>query len=187
MSTTDILIYVFLLLSFGVGLRDGLLKKLFAVVGVILALIVATKYMTSMGEYTKTWLRLEQEQAYIITFVLIFVTGIVLTNFFYRWFGGDSKSYKIWDRIAGGIVGMFEGIIVLSLVLILLTLIDIPSREEKKTSDFYQPVIGFAPALFDHINKVFPKSKKFKEELYNSIERYKKNEQGAKKVPGAKN
>jgi uncharacterized membrane protein required for colicin V production len=174
------------MLSFGVGLRDGLLKKLFAVVGVILALTIATKYMRSLGEYTKTWLRLDQEQAYIVTFVLIFVSVVVLTNFFYRWFGGDSKSYKIWDRFAGGIVGIFEGVIVLSLVLILLTLVDFPSREGKKTSDLYQPIIGFAPALFDRINEIFPESKKFKDELNNSIERYKKLEQGTK-VPGAKN
>jgi uncharacterized membrane protein required for colicin V production len=186
MSTTDILIYIFLVLSFGVGLRDGLLKKLFAMVGVILALIVATKYMKSGGEYMMSWFKIEQEPAYIVSFSLIFLCVILLTNFFYRWFGGDTKSYKIWDRIAGGIVGMFEGIIVLSLVLILLTLFDVPTREEKKTSDMYKPIAGFAPALFDQINKVFPKSKKFKEELYNTIERYKKLEHSSD-VPGTKN
>ncbi len=186
MTTTDILIYVFLVLSFGVGLRDGLLKKLFAMVGVILALIVATKYMKSGGAYMMSLFKFEQETAYIITFSLIFLCVVLLTNFFYRWFGGDSKSYKIWDRIAGGIVGMIEGLIVLSLVLILLTLFDVPTREEKKSSDLYKPVAGFAPALFDQINKIFPKSKQFKEELYNAIERYKKLEHGTD-VPGAKN
>jgi uncharacterized membrane protein required for colicin V production len=186
MSTTDILIYVFLVLSFGVGLRDGLLKKLFAMVGVILALIVATKYMKSGGAYMISMFKFEQETAHIVTFSLIFLCVVLFTNFFYRWFGGDTKSYKIWDRIAGGIVGMFEGLIVLSLVLILLTLFDVPTREEKKSSDLYKPVAGFAPALFDQINKVFPKSKKFKEELYNAIERYKKLEHGTD-VPGAKN
>jgi hypothetical protein len=61
----------------------------------------------------------------------------------------------------------------------------VPTREEKKSSDLYKPVTGFAPALFDHINKIFPKSKNFKEELYIAIERYKKLEHGTD-VPGAK-
>ncbi|MGD0339372.1 MAG: CvpA family protein [Bacteroidota bacterium] len=185
MSVTDILIIAFLMVSFAVGLRDGLLKKLFAIVGVVLALIVATKYMTWMGEYTIDWFKWEKESAYIISFAFLFLAVVLLTNFFYRWFGGDSKSYKIWDRFAGGLVGMIEGLIVLSLVLILLTLSDIPSKEDKKESTLYNPVAGFAPALFDHINKIFPKSKKFKEELYNAIERYKKLERGIE-LPGEK-
>ncbi len=185
MSTIDILILVFLVLSFGVGLRDGLLKKLFAIVGVILALIVATKYMKMGGEYAMSMFKLEKEAAYIVSFALIFLVVVLLTNFFYRWFGGDSKSYKIWDRVAGGIVGMIEGLIILSLVLILLTLFDIPTKAEKRGSGLYNPVAQFAPALFDQINKVFPKSKKFKEELYNAIERYKKLEKGTD-LPGEK-
>jgi uncharacterized membrane protein required for colicin V production len=185
MSTVDILIIVFLLLSFIIGLRDGLLKKLFAIVGVILALLVATKYIERGAEYAILWFKLDNEAAHIISFAVIFMSVVLFTNFFYRWFGSDSKSYKLWDRFAGGIVGIIEGIIIISLILILLTLFDIPTKEEKRESDLYTPISGFAPALFDQINKVFPKSKKFKEELYIAIEKYRKLEKGTD-VPGEK-
>ncbi len=186
MNITDILIIIFILISFVIGIRDGLLKKLFAIIGVILALVMATKYMKEGGHYVQDFFKMESETSFIISFAFIFVIVVVLTNFIYRWFGNENKGYHLWDRIAGGVVGIAEGAVVLSLVLILMNLFDVPSREEKKTSTFYESVSSVAPAMFDEFNKLFPNTKKFKEELYNAIERYKKLEaspegQGKKK------
>ncbi len=184
MSTTDILIIVFMMLSFVIGLRDGLLKKLFAVIGVVVALLAATKYMKAGGEFIVAQLKFDAESAHIMAFTLIFITVIVLTNFFYRWFGGDSKNFKIWDRLAGGVVGMIEGLIVLSLTLILLNVYDFPSKEQKRESDFYKPVLDVAPSLFDQINKLFPNSKKFREEFEGAIEGFRKVEKGGEQSGG---
>jgi uncharacterized membrane protein required for colicin V production len=147
--------------------------------GVILALILATKYMKAGGEYTQGLFKFDAEPSYIVSFAIIFVFVVLLSNFFYRWFGGENKTYAWWNRLAGGLVGIVEGAIVLSLVIILLNLFDMPASEAKRKSSLYKPVSYLAPSLFDQFNKLFPKSKKFKEELYNAIERYKKVEAGA--------
>jgi uncharacterized membrane protein required for colicin V production len=162
MSTTDILILVGLLAFVILGIRDGFLRKTFGIMGFIIGLICATRFMTPVSDLLAEWLGFSAETALVFAFFAIFVAIVVAVNLFYRWFGqSKSDTIKIVSRISGGILGGIQGVVAVSIILVMFSFIDMPSEEEKQESVFYEDIVYVAPRIFDMTTNLFPDSKHF--------------------------
>ncbi len=174
MNIADILIMLGVLVFIVLGFRDGFFKKVFGILGFLGGLIFATKFMIPFGGYLATWLSLSDETSLILAFFLIFMFFIVVVNLFYRWFGTTgNETMKFWSRIAGGLLGAAQGAVAVSLILLMLSLLDIPDEDTKKDSAMYDSTYQLAPMVFDYTTKWMPSSKKFFEEVKGKIENIK--------------
>jgi uncharacterized membrane protein required for colicin V production len=171
MNTTDILIIVGILFFVALGVRDGFFKKLYGIIGFIGGLVAATKFMTPLADIFVESLGISLEGALIFAFFIIFAGTIVITNLLYRWFGKSSgETIHLWSRLAGGIVGGAQGLLAVSLVLVMLDFFQIPEAETKNESLFYEDVYPLAPTIFDATTRWMPDSKRFFEEVKGKIE-----------------
>jgi hypothetical protein len=84
-----------------------------------------------------------------------------------------SKRPRLWSRLTGASIGLVESTIYLSLLLFVLNVYSLPSRETRSRSFLYAPIRAFAPLVFDKTNALFSGSTSFDEELKKSFEKFK--------------
>jgi len=170
MNLTDICILVVFIGFTILGWRDGLLKKIFGILGFWGGLVVATKFMTPLGARYEEWFGLTEEAAWIFAFCSIFIVISLVANFSYRWFGKTgSESLKIASRIGGALLGAGQGLVAMSLILIMFQLYDPPTEDTINDSLLYEQVLQVAPAAYDYSTEWIPDSKAFLDELKGKI------------------
>ncbi|MBA4311371.1 MAG: hypothetical protein C0417_01955 [Chlorobiaceae bacterium] len=171
MNITDILIAIGVLFFVALGVRDGFFKKLYGIIGFIGGLVAATKFMSPLAEIFVESLGISHDGAMIFAFFIIFAGIILIANLFYRWFGQSSgESVHLWSRIAGGLLGAAQGLLAVSLILVMLDFFQIPEEETKKESILYYDVYPLAPTIFDYTTRWMPDSKRFFDEIKGKIE-----------------
>ena len=176
MNYLDILILVGIALSVLLGIRDGFFKKIFGILSFIGGLILATKFMGEGSSYIKGWLGFSNDTSSILAFFILFIAVVAIVNLFYRWIGpSGSDTMKLWSRVGGGLLGIGQGLVAVSLILLMLDAFEFTSDEEKNSSMFYPQVYSIAPAVFDYVTDWMPQSKKFFEEIKEKIEKFRPN------------
>ncbi len=177
MNYLDILIIVGIALSVLLGVRDGFFKKIFGILGFVGGLVLATKYMSDGGDYIRSWIGFSNDTSSILAFFILFIAVVAMVNLFYRWIGPSRSDHmKLWSRIGGGILGIGQGLVAVSLVLLMLDVFEMSNEEEKSSSMLYGQVVPVAPMVFDYVTDWMPQSKKFFEEIREKIEKFKSTE-----------
>ena len=156
-----------------IGFRDGFSKKIFGFFGVWGGLIAAIKLLAPVSEFLGQWMTLDNESAVALTITFIFVLSMILVNIVFRWFGktGD-ETLSIRHRIAGSVLGACQGVMAVSLVLVVLGLLDIPSEEDRKGSVLYGKMVHLSPLVYDYSTRWIPDSKSFNDEMTSKIEKF---------------
>ncbi len=119
MNFIDIIVAIVLVIAAIGGLRSGVTRQLFSIVGVIVGFILANKFAMFVG----TFIGLSNQWALIAGFVLVFVLAMVLTSLV----GGLIKKLfhavglGIFDYILGAALGVAKAVIILAVVFALLT------------------------------------------------------------------
>jgi membrane protein required for colicin V production len=177
MNFLDILIIIVIALSVVLGVRDGLFKKIFGILGIVGGLVLATKYMSVGADYIMSSLSFSKDTSSILAFFILFIAVVAIINLFYRWIGPSRDDHmKLWSRIGGGILGIGQGLVAASLILLMMDVFEMNSEEEKNSSMIYGQVVQVAPEVFDYVTDWMPQSKKFFEEIREKIEKFKSSE-----------
>ena len=172
MITVDLLIFLGLVAFMILGFRDGFQKKVYGVIGFLVGLIAATKLMNPVGDTLVEYAGLSKQHSLIVGFCLVFLIFIIIENLIYRRFGiSHTGVVKMWSRIVGGFIGLFQGAVAVSLLLILFHLFEIPSSETRKNSLLYETFYNVAPIVFDYSTSWLPESRAFFDELKIHFER----------------
>jgi uncharacterized membrane protein required for colicin V production len=160
----DILIFTPTLLFILLGVRDGTVRKLVAIVVLIAGLILAQMYMRDLGNIIVGRGGIDAEEAPTYGFLIIFFGLFILQALLYKII---TKSYKIGgipDRIGGTVLGFIEGAIFVSSLLFIFAMSGFPDRQTKRDSSFYKPIVNIAPQILDLTSTVGPEVlEKFKE------------------------
>ena len=116
-------ILIGLILLFGVwGLRKGFLETLGALVGIIVAAVIAGRFYLFVGDFFGS-----TDFANIIAFVIIFAITIKLVGLFFWLLGKVFKIISIlpfvqsFDRFLGAILGLVAGILILTVLTYFLS------------------------------------------------------------------
>jgi membrane protein required for colicin V production len=170
MNLTDILILVGLIVYMIIGYRDGFQKKIFGIIGFWGGLILGTKMMEPVGNRFSEWFTLDEDPAYVLAFFCLFVLVAVVLNLSYRWFGKTgTESLPTISRIGGALLGAVQGLVGISLVLVMFNIFDMPSEETQNESLFYNETLQVAPEIFDYSTSWLPDSKIFFDELKGKL------------------
>ena len=154
----DILIFVPILICILFGLRDGIVRKLVAISVLIAGLILGHIYMRDVGNFLASHWKINNEDAPIDGFLIIFLGLLILQGFLYRIVAKNYKIGGIADRIGGIVLGFTEGVLFVSSMLFIFAMTDFPDRNNKHDSEFYKSVVNVAPQILDFVSTVGPDS-----------------------------
>jgi uncharacterized membrane protein required for colicin V production len=152
----DILIFVPILMCILFGVRDGIVRKLVAIVVLIAGLILGQIYMRDVGDFLAGRGGISHEDAPMYGFLVIFLGLLIIQGFLYRILTGRYKIGGIADRIGGIVLGFIEGAIFVSSLLYIFTMYGFPDRQTKRDAMFYKPVVNIAPQILDITSTVGP-------------------------------
>jgi uncharacterized membrane protein required for colicin V production len=120
----DLVIALVLLAMFIVGYAQGVVRRLLGIAAIMFSLIVGALLRQPLGEYlTHEWTTIIPSYSYMVAFGAVFVAvaftlsvGIQLS---YRP-APLFPRYPVLDEILGGLLGVFEGILILIAILLIL-------------------------------------------------------------------
>ena len=169
MNTLDVITIILVLIPAFLGLKNGLLRSVFSLAGIVAGLFAATRYndkiLSSLG-----FLKMDPKLLSLLSFIAVILICYFISVYLAGKISGLNVMTRTFDRILGVIFGMFKGLIIASLFLIFTTkTFSIFSNETSGSSRFYSSVINIAPDVYNYIEKFFPEAKGFYEELNHLI------------------
>jgi membrane protein required for colicin V production len=173
MNIADISIVLVLLLFVVSGFFEGFLKKVFGIIILIVAFFIAVHLYEPFAQWMQNTLKFSSFFSLILAFLLVFLSLLIGGNVIYRTLGKKNELYRMWDKIAGAAFGLFEGVLIVSLIMHILILIDIPSQHLRESSFLYPVIFSFAPQVFELIHLFLPEIRRFFEmfiEEFNDVQ-----------------
>lgn len=137
------------------GIRRGLIRQVCEVVGLVAAFVGSFYLSHQFSTYLQGKFDFSGRIAFIIAAIAIFVGVVIAFHFI-----GVSlqKLFKLtmlgsFDRVLGGIVGVFKGIILMSLVFVIFMSMPFQEELQKEIEDdpFTGAIYPVLPVLFDII------------------------------------
>lgn len=161
----DLLISVPIIIFSLIGFRDGLVKKLVAIIMMILGLVVAQTYRADVGRMIAEFLGIYNNTFVTLGFLVIFIGVVTLQALLYRILTANYKIGGVADRSLGGILGFVQGVIFISAILMVYSVEGVPSKQAKRDSRFYRLVVNIAPQILDATSGIVPEFKGRLDEL----------------------
>lgn len=153
MQTIDIIIAVLLAIGFIGGLRDGLVKQVAGLAGLIVGLLVGRTMYMPVGSWLRGVFGSSTEVAHIVAFLLILVI-VPLLFAFVGWLISkflSAISLGWLNRLLGSIVGALKYTLFVGVIITGIEMFDkedsLISKEYKSVSKLYYPI--------HHITKLF--------------------------------
>jgi uncharacterized membrane protein required for colicin V production len=173
MNSIDIFIIIGISLFIVLGYRDGFFKKVFGILGFWAGFILAIKFIDPVSGLIGDWFSYSVEVSLVLAFFVIFLVTVVLVNLLYRWFGkSTNENLMVRSRIAGAVLGGGQGLVAVSLVLLMFSLFDMPSDDDRRGSILYVKTTHIAPRVFDYSTQWIPSSQQFLDVIRSKIQRF---------------
>ena len=164
----DIIIVLFLIVSFIKGAKRGVLKELVLVVGTIIIYFIAFKLKDSLGMLLCKWLPFFKFGGLYSLNVLFYqlVAFVVIMTILYSIFRIVLKVTGVFQKIVdlsiiftipskllGGLIGLLEGYIVVFTILVILS-VPFSNSYLLDDSKLYGPIVTKTPILSNNTNYV---------------------------------
>ena len=152
---------------FIVGLKRGLIRQLFEVIGIVVAFLAAFYFAHALAEWIEVKTSADYRLSLVMAALAIFIGIIIGVHFIAL---GLKKLFGltimgVFDRSAGGLFGALKGVLIVSLVLSVIMILPVPDdikdelREDPVTGAIY-PVL---PVMFDLVVSNIPGGAKFEQ------------------------
>lgn len=167
MILLDILIITAVIVGFILGFKDGLIRKLIGIIGFILAIVAAVFFAGKLGKLIESLFRIEYYLAEIISGLIIFFSIIVIFMLLKRVVHPFDKVNNLLNQIIGGIVGSIQIIYFLSAIFIIVNIFDLPDKQSKQQSLFYNLSYQVIPLTIQYLSNYTPEPRKLIEDYIN--------------------
>ncbi|MEO6694141.1 MAG: CvpA family protein [Ignavibacteria bacterium] len=165
MNTLDIIIAILVLIPALLGIKNGFLKSIFSLAGIVAGLFLATRYNDDIVSLLG-FINANPKVLSLISFIAIIVLTYAIFNYIANKISKFNFVTNTIDKVLGGALGLLKGLIFASLLLILTTnTFSFFSKEIIADSKFYSSVVKIAPDVYNYIVKFFPDAKTFYENL----------------------
>ena len=163
--TIDIVILIPLLAYGALGYRDASVRKLVAIAVCIIAMFVAQLLMHDLAGVMISLLHAHPATAPVAAYFWIFFMMMLIQAILYRFVAHNYRIGGIVDRIVGIVLGLAEGLLLISVMIFILTMQGPPSRRLLWDSRLYHPVASIAPGVMDYFSNLASSGQESLEEL----------------------
>ncbi len=164
------------------GFQRGFTQEFMRTLGTIVSLFVAIRYMSNISLIIIGKANLQPILAIVISFILLFVLTIYVFKLVADMLS-KAISFSVAlgnaDKVVGGIFGLAKGAIIISLVIILLSFLNVSdfTRRHVSESSLFKPMQNIAPLAYNALKVFAPRHKPFLaefEENFSGVSKYKK-------------
>lgn len=154
----DIAIIIVMILSLLMGIKSGLIKSIFTIVGIAAGLTVAVINYAALSNMVLFYIDMPWFIADSVSFFLLFlITALII-----HWLGTlfalvtQVKLLKFADKLGGGGAGLLFGAVLVGTLLILLAAFPIFSsfQDDLDHSTLAQPLIGNTELVYEHLSEL---------------------------------
>lgn len=149
MNYLDIIIFAILLIGFLLGYKDGLVRKLIGLIGLIVAVYLAFTYSDDFGIYLNPIFNNEEYLANFFAGLIIFIVSIFVFSIIKRLVHPLDKVNRFFNQLFGGIAGAIQTLFFISGFLLFLNIFSIPDREDRDDSIIFNDVYNIVPTVID--------------------------------------
>lgn len=151
MNYIDYILISITIIGFILGYKDGLVRKVIGLLGLITAILLAINFSGELGTHLSPMFNDEDYLAKIISGIVIFFATILLFSILKRLIHPSDKVNKFVNQLLGGIAGTIQIVFITSVFLLLFNVISIPDEDDIKDSLLYSTVYGVIPTTIDLI------------------------------------
>lgn len=151
MNYIDYILIGIILIGFILGYKDGLVRKIIGLLGLIVAIYIAISYSDTLGEYLAPMFNDENYLAKIISGIILFLATILAVAIIKRLIHPTDKVNKFLNQLLGGIAGAAQIVFLTSVFLLLLNVFSVPKKEDIEQSLLYTPIYSVIPSTIDLI------------------------------------
>lgn len=147
------------------GFMVGAVRQVASIVGLLVAFLLSIQLMHSVGDLVVATLGLSEAAAPIAGFISIFVVVQLLFLALSRLLEQvlETLSLSLINRAAGGALGGFKAVLLLSVLFLVLSGMEMPSEETREQSVLYSPVAEALPKTLDAASPYLPAAKRASE------------------------
>ncbi len=149
MNYLDYSIFVIVVISFILGFKDGLVRKIIGLIGLIVAIFLAFEYSHTLGKYLNPFFNYDDYFSNVISGILIFLIVILITTILKRIIHPVDKLNKFLNQFSGGIIGTIQILFFLSGLFLILDVLGFPDSKTKNNSFFYSFIANIIPKSID--------------------------------------
>lgn len=151
MNYLDYIILALIIIGFILGFKDGLVRKIIGLAGIIAGIFLAVKFSDRFGQLLSPLMDYELYLSEIIAGIIIFLICIVAASIIKRVIHPHDKVNKFVNQFLGGITGIVQMVFFASFFFLVLSLFRFPSEETSKKSLLYSSVYGIVPGTIDFL------------------------------------
>lgn len=151
MNYIDIIIVFFLLIGFALGFRDGLIRKIIGLIGLVFGVLLALEFYQRLAIIIAPIFNDEIYLAEIVAWLFIFIATIFLGSILKRIIHPLDKVNRFTNQLLGGISGTLQILFFVSGFLLFLNVFNIPSSDDQKSSILYHNTYNVIPYTIDLI------------------------------------
>jgi len=145
------------------GFMSGIVREVFGIVGVILAVFLTFVLMEDMTAILRYFWFTPGNYLPVLAGLILFFGAIIFTRFLANLIHKmlEVVSLNFINQLLGSAFGALKTAIVLSAMLLLLAGFNLPGEETRNESKVYNHVIFIAPAVYNAIVSVYPDAEDF--------------------------
>jgi len=151
MNYIDFIIIFILFIGFALGFRDGLIRKVIGLIGLVFGVILALEFYKKLGFFISPIINDEIYLAEIIAWLFIFIGVIFLASILKRIIHPLDKVNRFTNQLLGGISGTLQILFFISGFLLFLNVFNVPKPEDKESSLLYAKIYNVIPVSIDLI------------------------------------
>jgi membrane protein required for colicin V production len=147
-SGIDIILIIALIAFMVHGFSKGFVSKFLSLAAILAGIIIAAKYSKKIALMVQGMVGGSEMTCGIIGIVLLFAILLLTASLLTKMFKHVSI-FKLWDKFGGAVFGLLEGALMMSILLLILSVFDIPaSGPSLEKSVVYNPVKNFAAVVY---------------------------------------
>ncbi|KAF0153377.1 MAG: hypothetical protein FD143_192 [Ignavibacteria bacterium] len=145
MNYLDYIILVIALIGFILGFKDGLVRKIIGLLGLILAVVLAFQLGGKAGEVLTSFFIEDDYLAALISGVIIFLGVMLISSILKRIIHPADKVNNLINQTLGGLIGVIQILFFASTVCLILNIFGFPKSDDRNNSTFYNSVLNLIP------------------------------------------
>lgn len=153
------------------GFMVGAVRQVASLLGLVVAFFLSVQLMHPVGALIVSSLGLSEAVGPIAGFIVIFVgvqlLFLALSRLFERVL--ETLSLSLVNRAAGGALGGFKAALLLSVLFLVLSGMEMPSKKARKQSALYSPVASALPKTLDAASPYLPAAERASQTFGTSV------------------
>lgn len=156
MNTIDIIILIVLVIGFILGFKDGFVRKLIGILGLIVAVLLTALFSSRLGIFIESVFNIELYLSEIIAGIILFLGTVLVFTILKRIVHPFDKVNNLINQIVGGTVGVIQLLFFMSAVLLLLNIFNVPEKKVQDDSVLYYYTYNVIPFTIDYLKDYTP-------------------------------